>query len=345
MPTFTEPAIPARLMHACTQSRSLTIRRRRTEEDQTTAARGRISSSSVAFWTASSFLRGRIASRLSTSPFLASSVASAGAQSSAASAWSSRYRVGIGGMSGDASARGGCIAACTCRTVVLGGASSVSRPKIPKNQRRPDLDDLARGSLHGVVALGGDVFAEDGFEVPAVGDRHRVDDQLAGEVFLPLGRSRERRRCRDRWHPGWPSCGRPRPARAIVVILVSASPNRLGTILLSSILSSLSAALSKIGPVSSTIGGRSFCWRPKTTISERRVRETWTAAGLPSRRRRARTDRPGGVAAARRVGDGQRHRVRRLVVVIVSRFGSSSTRTRPRNGSCGSRVRKALNAP
>ena len=65
----------------------------------------------------------------------------------------------------------------------------------------------------------------------------------------------------------------------VVVILTSASPNRLGTILLTSIFSSFTAALSKMAPVPRTIGGSSFCWRPKTTISERRVRDTWTKGG------------------------------------------------------------------
>ncbi len=48
---------------------------------------------------------------------------------------------------------------------------------------------------------------------------------------------------------------------------------------LSSTFSSLSPALIRISPPSSTIGVSSFCCRPKITISVRRVRETWTSGG------------------------------------------------------------------
>ena len=69
------------------------------------------------------------------------------------------------------------------------------------------------------------------------------------------------------------------PRSSEVGTLTSESPNLLGTILVISILSSLSAALSRIAPLPRTIGGSSFCFRPKTTISDRRVRETWTSGG------------------------------------------------------------------
>ena len=156
---------------------------------------------------------------------------------------------------------------------------SVSRPKIPKNQRRLGLEDSRRGPLHGVIALGGRILAQDGFEVHAVGTRAPRRRRARRPGSSAGWRFRGWRRSRGKSPPGWPSAGPPRPARVWSVILVSASPNRLGTILLSSILSSFSAALSKIGPVPRTIGGSSFCWRPKTTISDRRVRDTWTKGG------------------------------------------------------------------
>ena len=237
-------------------------------------------SSTSAFWTASSFFADRVRScdRLfwhyqlcveSDRSFLVGGLPGS---------WAGRI-VTIGGMR--------CILAWSRTRDVLGGAASVSPPKIPKNHRRPDRDDSRRRSFHGVVALAGDVFAQDGFEVHAVGDGHRVDDELAGQVSSADWRFEDG----DDVGVDGPQVGRRRTTSAssrVVVILVSASPNRLGTILLISIFSSFSAALAR----SSRCPGRSAAG-VSAGGRRRRFRIGGSArrgpgAGPPSRRRRAR---------------------------------------------------------
>ena len=142
----------------------------------------------------------------------------------------------------------------------------------------------------------------------------------AGEVLLAVGRLRGSTRSRDRWPPGWPARRITSPRSSDVRSLTSESPNLLGTILEISTSSSLSAAFRRIAPLPSTIGGRSFWFRPKTTTSDRRVRDD-----VDHRRALGVDDVEGervlGPRPARGRRQRDRHRVGRLVRLVLLGLG------------------------
>ena len=71
-----------------------------------------------------------------------------------------------------------------------------------------------------------------------------------------------------------------------------------------------------MAPLPRTIGGRSFWFLPKTTISERRVRETCTTGG-PSESTMIEGERVLGRGLLRGRGQRDRHRVGRLVLLVL----------------------------
>ena len=172
-----------------------------TTDESLSAARQSIFLRRSAFWTASSFLR------LVTRRCRLSALATVGSDRSAG--WRMPGSAGRGPRAGlvDASLLVLSVA------VFLAGSSLFSAEE--SEQPAPaGPGSLCRGSLDRVVALGGRVFAQDGFEVDPIGDGHGVDDQLAGADSSAAWRFRGSRRSAGRWHPGWPSSGRLRPAPA-----------------------------------------------------------------------------------------------------------------------------------
>ena len=112
------------------------------------------------------------------------------------------------------------------------GAASVMILRMCASRRRP---------------FAGDVFAQNGFEVTGDRDWEPRRRRARRRGSSGAGPSRGRRRFRGSRRPGWPACRSTSGSSSVEVILVSESLYGLGTILLISSFSSLSAALSEIG--------------------------------------------------------------------------------------------------